>query len=124
VKLGEGLDKVLSTPVIKLENSYDDRVVDTETVTIAGVAEDPDFVRDRVIVDVWEDWLEPVAEGTTESEPIDRTEHELSYYDRRVAALQALLVQKGVMNLDESRRMVAEFDFRKKGTPHPMVSPP
>ena len=86
--------------------------------------EDPDFLHDRVIVDVWEDWLEPAPERVTEGEPIDRREHEQSYYDRRVAALQNLLVQKGVIRLDESRREVAEFDFRKKGARHPMVWPP
>ena len=86
--------------------------------------EDPAFVGDRVVVDVWEDWLAPVTHGRVEVEPINREEHELSYYERRVAALQNLLAQKGIMNIDESRRLVAEFDFRKKGTRHPMVSPP
>ena len=86
--------------------------------------DDPDFVHDRVLVDVLEDWLEPVAQRAVRGESIDRVEHELTYYERRVAALQNLLVQKGIMNVDESRRLVAEFDFQKKGSPHPMVSPP
>lgn len=84
--------------------------------------DDPDFVHDRVIVDVWEDWIEPVLPQKP-GPGIDREEHELTYYDKRTAALQNLLVQKGIMNTDESRRLVAEFDFRKKGTPHPMVEP-
>ena len=84
--------------------------------------DDPDYVHDHVIVDVWEDWLDPVIQEKIEGIPIDRQEHELSYYEKRVAAVQGLLVQKGLMNLDESRRMVAEFDFRKRGKRHPMVS--
>ena len=86
--------------------------------------DDPDFVLDRVIVDAWEDWLEPVTQEKIEGMPINREEHELSYHERRVAAVQGLLVQKGLLNLDESRRMVAEFDFRKRGKPHPMATPP
>ncbi len=86
--------------------------------------EDPDFVHDRVLVDVWEDWLEPLTQERVEGQPINREEHELTYYERRVAALQSLLVTKGIMNTDESRRLVAELDFRKRGTPHPMVFPP
>jgi hypothetical protein len=86
--------------------------------------EDPDFVHDRVLVDVWEDWLAPVVQERADARPIDREEHELTYYERRVAALQFLLARKGIMNIDESRRLVAEFDFQSKGTPHPMVSPP
>ena len=83
----------------------------------------PDFVRDRVLVDVWEDWLEPAVEERADSKPISREEHELTYYERRAAALQSLLVQKGIMNVDESRRLVAELDFHRSGASHPMVSP-
>ena len=86
--------------------------------------EDPNFVRDRVLLDVWEDWLEPVTQERVEGQPINRDEHKLTYYEKRVAALQNLLAQKGIMNIDESRRLVVEFDFHKNGTPHPMVSPP
>ena len=86
--------------------------------------EDPEFMRDRLIVDVLEDWLEPVTGKQVEIQPIDREEHGLSYYEKRLSALQNLLVQKGIMNTDEIRRLVAEFDFRKKGTQHPMASPP
>lgn len=85
--------------------------------------EDPDFVRDRVLVDVWEDWLEPAVEERADSRPISREERELTYYERRAAALQSLLVQKGIMNVDESRRLVAELDFHRSGASHPMVSP-
>ena len=86
--------------------------------------EDPDFMGDRLIVDVLEDWLEPVTAEPVEIQPIDREEHGLRHYEKHVAALQNLLVQKGIMNTDEVRRLVAEFDFRKKGAQHPMVSPP
>ena len=86
--------------------------------------DDPDFLRDRVLVDVLEDWLEPVIQERANSRPINREEHGLSYYEKRAAALQNLLVQKGIMNVDESRRLVAEFDFRRKGMAHPMAPPP
>ena len=85
--------------------------------------EDPDVVHDRVIVDVWDDWLDPVPPKEVEGPPLDREEHELSYYDRRAVAVQNLLTSKGLMNIDESRRLVAEFDFQKKGALHPMVNP-
>ena len=85
--------------------------------------EDPDVVHDRVIVDVWADWLDPVPPKKVEGPPINREEHELGYYDRRAVAVQNMLTSKGLMNIDESRRLVAEFDFQKKGTPHPMVNP-
>ena len=85
--------------------------------------EDPDFLRDRVIVDVWEDWLGPVVEERPDVRPLDLEEHELTYYERRVAALQNLLVRKGVVRLDESRRLVAKLDFIKRGQRHPMVPP-
>ena len=84
--------------------------------------EDPDFVSDRVLVDIWEDWLEPVTQSVAEGQPIDREEHELSYYERRVAALQNLLAEKGIINIDETRRLVAESDARVGGTAHPMVT--
>ena len=45
--------------------------------------DDPDFVHDRVLVDVLEDWLEPVAQRAVRGESIDRVEHELTYYERR-----------------------------------------
>ena len=86
--------------------------------------EDPDFLGDRVLVDVWEDWLKVATEDRAGGQPINRDEHELTYYEKRLSAVQSLLVQKGVMNTDEYRKLVAEDDFRKKGTPHPMVSPP
>ena len=86
--------------------------------------EDPEFVRDRVLVDVWEDWLDVALQGGAEAQPIDRDEHEPTYHDRRTFALQTLLAQKGLINIDESRRLVAELDFLKRGTRHPIVSPP
>ena len=86
--------------------------------------EDPDLVHDRVIVDVWGDWVEPATPERDAVQPIDLKEHEQSYYEKRVIAVQNLLVQKGIMNIDESRRLAAEFDFQKHGSPHPMVSPP
>ncbi len=86
--------------------------------------EDPQLVHDRVLVDVWEDWLEAVSPVAPLGPAIDREEHELSYYDKRTSALQNLLRQKGLINTDETRRLVAEFDFRKKGASHPMVDPP
>jgi hypothetical protein len=85
--------------------------------------QDPDFVYDRVMVDVWEDWLEPVVQEAPAGPPIDRTEHELSYHEKRFSAIQGLIVKKGIMKTDEMRRLVAESDFEQKGTPHPMVVP-
>ena len=43
---------------------------------------------------------------------IDREEHELSHFDRRVDALYVLLTgrAKGVLTMDEVRRMVESFD--------------
>ena len=87
--------------------------------------EDPDYVHDRVVVDVFEDWLEPVLPTKYQpGRPIDRTEHALTYYEERARALGNLLGAKGIMNVDESRRLVAELDAQKRGTRHPMVSPP
>ena len=86
--------------------------------------EDPDFVGDRVLVDIWENWLEPVTQERVDSRPIDMGEHDLTYYERRAVALQGLLVRKGIVNTDEIRRLVAEFDFHKKELPHPMVPHP
>ncbi len=85
--------------------------------------EDPDVVIDRIIVDVWEDWLIPNVTERVDTRAIDREEHGLSYYDRRIAALQNLLNTKGYMNVDESRRLVAELDYDRRGTTHPMVNP-
>ena len=82
--------------------------------------DDPQFVHDRVIVDVWEDWMAPVPQPEP-GPALDLEEHELSYYDRRTAALQSLLGSKGLINTDESRRLVAELDFNKRGVRHPMV---
>ena len=82
--------------------------------------DDPQVVHDRVIVDVWDDWIGPVPERVT-GPALDLEEHELSYYDKRTAAIQSLLVSKGLMNTDESRMQVAELDFRKRGERHPMV---
>ena len=82
--------------------------------------EDPDFLHDRVLVDVWEDWLEAVVPEPA-GPPIDRDEHELSQYEKRTAALQTLLREKGIIKVDESRRLVAELDYRERGTRHPMV---
>ena len=85
--------------------------------------EDPDILTDRVIVDVWEDWLEPNIPVRTDTRPIDREEHDLSYHDKRMVAIQNLLGRKGYMNVDESRRLVAELDFERRGTLHPMINP-
>jgi hypothetical protein len=82
--------------------------------------DDPQVVHDRVIVDVWGDWIGPVPEHVP-GPALDLEEHELSYYDKRTAAIQSLLVSKGLMNTDESRMQVAELDFRKRGERHPMV---
>ena len=82
--------------------------------------EDPDFLHDRVLVDAWEDWLEPVAQEQAGS-PIDQAEHELSPYEKRTAALQTLLREKGILKVDESRRLVVEQDYLGRGTRHPMV---
>lgn len=86
--------------------------------------DDPDFVRDHVIVDVWEDWLEPVTQMKIEGQPIDRTEHESSFHERRLTAIQRLLISKGFINTDEQRRLVVERVFHEDGTPHPMVDLP
>ena len=85
--------------------------------------EDPDFLHDRLIVDVLEDWLEQVTAERSDPRPIDREEHGSSYYDRRGVALSNVLVQKGVINTDEMRRLIAEADFKGTGANHPMVSP-
>ncbi|MCE2464754.1 MAG: nitrile hydratase subunit beta [Dehalococcoidia bacterium] len=84
--------------------------------------EDPDILTDRVVVDIWEDWLVPNILERADTRPIDREEHGLSYYDRRIAALGNLLNAKGFMNIDESRRLVAELDYERRGTEHPMVN--
>jgi nitrile hydratase len=44
--------------------------------------------------------------------PIDRTEHELSYFEKRVVALTNLLREKGIITLDEVRRAVEEVEAR------------
>ena len=85
--------------------------------------DDPDFVRDRLIVDVLEDWLQPVSNEGAKGEPINLEEHEQTYYERRIMAVQNLLVEKDLINIDEARREVAELDFQKRGQPHPMASP-
>ena len=41
-----------------------------------------------------------------------RDEHELSYFERRSAAIQALLVEKGIVAADEVRRAVEDMDSR------------
>ena len=86
--------------------------------------DDPDFVRDHLIVDVWEDWLEPVTPERVQGQPIDRREHEPSFHERRLTAIQGFLIGKGFINTDEQRRLVVERGFQKDGTPHPMVDPP
>ncbi len=86
--------------------------------------EDPDFLHDRLIVDVLEDWLDPVTAEQPDPRPIDREEHGQSYYDSRSVALGNLLVKKGVLNTDEMRRVIAEANFKETGANHPMVSPP
>ena len=109
--------------------SYGDR--DAPKVRLYGVSfhmahlydEDPDILTDRVIVDVWEDWLEPNIPVKTDTRPIDREDHGLSYHDKRIVAIQNILNSKGYMNIDESRRLVAELDFERRGTLHPMVNP-
>ena len=45
-------------------------------------------------------------------EPIDRREHELSYFEKRVVALTNLLREKGILTLDEVRRAVEEIEGR------------
>ena len=85
--------------------------------------DDPDFVHDRLIVDVLEDWLQPVSNEGPKWEPINLEEHDQTYYEKRIMAIQNLLVQKDVINIDESRRLVAELDFQKRGQSHPMASP-
>lgn len=110
------------------ELSYGKR--DAPKVPLYGVSfhmahlydEDPDILTDRVIVDVWEDWLEPNVPVRKDTRPLDREEHGLSYHDKRIAALQNILNTKGFMNIDESRRLVAELDFERRGTVHPMVN--
>lgn len=39
-------------------------------------------------------------------------EHELTYYEKRVYAIQSLLVEKGVVTADEIRRAVEDMDSR------------
>ena len=85
--------------------------------------QDPEFVRDRILVDVWEDWLEPVPQGPVQGPPIDRDERELTYYEWRVNAITSLLAMKGLLNGEETQRLVAEHDFRETGATHPMVPP-
>ena len=85
--------------------------------------EDPDFVHDRLIVDVLEDWLQPIPNEEPRGEPIHLEEHQQTYYEKRIMAVQNLLVEKDILNIDEARRLVAELDFQKRGQPHPMASP-
>lgn len=41
-----------------------------------------------------------------------RDDHELTYYEKRTVAIQALLIEKGVLAADEVRRQVEDMDSR------------
>ena len=48
--------------------------------------------------------------GWTTSDPIERAEHHLSDWERRVDALHTLLGQKGVRTTDEMRRAIESLE--------------
>ena len=45
--------------------------------------------------------------------PIDRTEHELSYYEQRVDAILMLLARHGIFRVDALRRAVEEYSAQE-----------
>lgn len=52
----------------------------------------------------------PPGPGTDPREPIRRDEHEMSYWEKRTMALQSLLVDKGILKLDEIRRSIEDWE--------------
>ena len=77
--------------------------------------------KDEMVVDIWEDWLDLADLSASSARHIDRKEHGLTHHEKLAVALQAILVSKGILNIDEVRRLVAESDFERRGVPHPMV---
>ena len=73
---------------------------------------DPESSRDKLIVDVFEEWLELPGE-TPVRRHIEKDKHQMDYYEFRAAALSSLLVGKGVLALDEVRRYVQAADYPK-----------
>ena len=73
---------------------------------------DPESSRDTLIVDVFEEWLETPGE-TPVRRHIEKDVHQMDYYEHRAAALSSLLVQKGILALDEVRRHVQDADYPK-----------
>ena len=73
---------------------------------------DPESSRDTLIVDVLEEWLETPGE-TPVRRHIEKDVHQMDYYEHRAAALSSLLVQKGILALDEVRRYVQDADYPK-----------
>lgn len=73
---------------------------------------DPDSSRDTLIVDVFEDWLEEPGQ-TPVRRHVEKDRHQMDYYEHRAAALSSVLVQKGILALDEIRRHVQDADYPK-----------
>ena len=71
---------------------------------------DPTSCKDTLVVDLFEDWLEG-PDDTPVRRHIEKDKHQQDYYERRVMALNGLLVSKGIIALDESRRGVQEADM-------------
>ena len=73
---------------------------------------DPSTCCDKLIVDVFEEWLEEPGE-TRVRRHIEKDVHQQTYYEKRAFALSSLLVNKGLLALDEVRRGVQEADMPK-----------
>ncbi len=73
---------------------------------------DPESSRDTLIVDVFEEWLEEPGE-TSVRRHVEKDRHQMDYYEHRAAALSSVLVQKGILALDEIRRHVQDADYPK-----------
>jgi nitrile hydratase subunit alpha len=48
--------------------------------------------------------------GADLHQPIPREEHEMTYWEKRTLALQTLLVEKGILKLDEIRRAIEDWE--------------
>ena len=73
---------------------------------------DPESSRDTLIVDVFEEWLEEPG-ATSVRRHVEKDRHQMDYYEHRAAALSSVLVQKGILALDEIRRLVQDADYPK-----------
>ena len=54
----------------------------------------------------------PVPHDKDDNSPVDTAEHEMTYWEERISGLTRLLVEKGIITLDEVRRSIEEDQAR------------